>query len=84
MIEFEAKEPAVSDVDPRSDSAGDLPYIVEFWDTERDERRVLARAANASLAHAIFRTACEENPDRSVVLKLGSQIIAERTATRLS
>ena len=80
MIEFEAKERAVSDFDPKPDPAWDLPYIVEITDPERDEARVLARAANASLAHAIFRTACDENPDRSIMLKLGDRIIAERSA----
>jgi hypothetical protein len=84
MIELEAKEPAVPD-DPKSELTGELPYIVEFRDTERPEgARVLARAANASLAHAIFRTACEENPERDIVLRLGSRTIAERAAKRPS
>jgi hypothetical protein len=84
MIEFEAKETAVSD-ESKPELAGVLPYIVEFRDTERRAgARVLARAANASLAHAIFRTACEENPERDIVLRLGSQIVVERAAKRPS
>lgn len=84
MIEFEAKEPAVSD-DSKPELAGDLPYIIEFRDAKRREgARVLARAANASLAHAIFRTACQENPERDIVLRLASQIVAERAAKRPS
>jgi hypothetical protein len=81
MIESESEERAVSDIDRNSDYAGELPYSIELWHAEaRDTMKVLARAANASLANAIFRTACEENPERTIVLRVGDRVIAEAKA----
>jgi len=54
-----------------------LPYRVELWDANGGERRVLARAASAQLARAIFRAATGEHPETRITLSRGSQIIAD-------
>jgi hypothetical protein len=54
-----------------------LPYRVELWDADGGERRVLARAASAQLARAIFRAATSEHPEMRITLSRGSQIIAD-------
>ena len=65
---------------PANDSqpAEDLPYRVELWRGDGGAvERVLARAASVQLAHAIFRAAQQEHPDRRVTLSLGRQIVAD-------
>lgn len=54
-----------------------LPYLVERWDGDGRERRVLARAASAQLARAIFRAATGEHPETRITLSRGSRIIAD-------
>jgi hypothetical protein len=55
-----------------------LPYSVELWDIEkRAVERLLARAASASLARAIFSAAQEEHPDRRLTLSRGERVIAQ-------
>ena len=55
-----------------------LSYKIELWGSEDGGAiRILARAANASLARAIFRTASAEYPGRRIVLRRGTHIIAE-------
>ena len=53
-----------------------LPYCIELWaeDTSRVQK-VLARAATASLARAIFSAACDEHPDRRLTLRQASRIL---------
>jgi hypothetical protein len=56
-----------------------LPYLIELWageDADRSER-VLARAASAPLARAIFKAALSEHPDRRITLKRGGQLIED-------
>jgi hypothetical protein len=60
---------------PRDGDAG-LPYRVELW-RERAIERVLAWAASAALARAIFKAAKSEHPDRRVTLRRGGRIIAD-------
>lgn len=56
----------------------DLPYRIELWRAGGGEvERVLARAASVQLAHAIFRAAQQEHPDRRVTLSLGRKIVAD-------
>jgi hypothetical protein len=58
----------------------DLPFTVELWDLPRREvERVLARAAGATLAHAIFLAAQGEHVGRRISLRRGRQLIAEST-----
>jgi hypothetical protein len=53
-----------------------LPFSVEI--TGRDSGpRVLARAANASLARAIFSSALIEYPNQRILLKRGEQTISD-------
>jgi hypothetical protein len=56
-----------------------LPYRVELWSAENGDavERVLARAANASLAHAVFKAAQDENPERRITLRRGGRIVAD-------
>jgi hypothetical protein len=56
-----------------------LPYRVELWQADgRDAMdRVLGRAVNAQLAHAIFKAAKDEHPERRVILREGNRIIAD-------
>src|SRR6185369_17166645 len=50
----------------------DLPYRIELWHATRDEvERVLARAASAGLARAIFKAAQGEYPQRRITLTKG-------------
>jgi len=56
----------------------DLPYRVELWRVDGGAvERVLARAASVQLAHAIFRAAQQEHPDRRVTLSHDRQIVAD-------
>ncbi|HEV2531432.1 hypothetical protein [Phenylobacterium sp.] len=55
-----------------------LPYIVELWNLPRTApERVIGRAASAVLARAIFTAARSEHLGRRIVLRRGSQVIAE-------
>ena len=62
-----------------SDSDERLPYRVELWNAENHDavERVLARAANASLARAIFKAAQDEHPERHITLRRGARIVAD-------
>ena len=62
-----------------SEAAEELPYRVELWHAERREtvERVLARAASAQLARAIFKAAQVEHPGRHITLRRGGRIIAD-------
>ena len=55
-----------------------LPYVVELWDIlRREPERLIARAASASLARAIFDAASREHLDRRIVLRRGSQVLSD-------
>jgi hypothetical protein len=55
-----------------------LPYTIELWDIDRKEiERLLARAASASLARAIFTAAREEHPERRITMSRGARVIAQ-------
>jgi hypothetical protein len=58
-----------------TDESGRLPYRVEMWN-EGEFERVLALAAQASLARAIYAAAISEHPGRLIVLMRGATIIA--------
>jgi hypothetical protein len=81
MIESEREPPKLASLNRMSEQDDDLSYKIEVWD--RDEGRavrVLARASSAQLAHAIFQAACEEHPGTHLVLRRGTNILAERKA----
>ena len=65
----------------RSAPAEDLPYRVELWGNGDGElsgiERVVARAASAQLAHAIFRAVRDEHPGRRITLREGERIVAD-------
>jgi hypothetical protein len=53
----------------------DLPYRIELCHDDRFER-VLALAAHAGLARAIFSAAKSEHPERIIILSRGDRVIA--------
>ncbi len=55
-----------------------LPYRIELWNLQRTEvEKVVARAASAALARAIFVAAQSEHLGRLLVLKRGTKVIEE-------
>lgn len=55
-----------------------LPYAVELWDLGRTgPERVIGRAASMVLARAIFTAAESEHLGRKIVLRRGSNVVAE-------
>lgn len=60
----------------------ELSYRIELWrdgDSSSIER-VLARAASAGLARAIFKAAMTEHPGRRITLCKGSRTLADSSA----
>jgi hypothetical protein len=57
----------------------ELPFRVELWhDGGHDTvERILARAANAQLARAIFKAAQGDHPQRRITLRRDNRIIAD-------
>lgn len=75
MSEPGKRNPAGAALDSGS-LAESLPYRVDLWSEDRGTiDRVLARVANATLAHAIFLAARGEHPDRYITLRHGAEII---------
>ncbi|MBZ9767552.1 hypothetical protein LB515_13940 [Mesorhizobium sp. CA15] len=62
-----------------SRSAEALPYRIELWRADSHEiiERVLARAATAQLARAIFQAARDEHPRRRITLRKGNGILSD-------
>ena len=55
-----------------------LPYTVELWNLPRTmSERVIGRASSVVLARAIFAAAQSEHLGRRIVLRRGSQVLAE-------
>jgi hypothetical protein len=60
----------------------ELPYRIELWSMRGDElERVLALAASAALARAIFLAAQSEYLGRRLELRRGRKVIAESGAS---
>ena len=56
----------------------DLPYRIELWrEGEAEVERVLARAASAELAQAIFKAAKGEYPQRRITLSKATTLVLE-------
>jgi hypothetical protein len=69
-----------ADVLPLAAARGreELPYRVELWSMLGDQlERVIALAASAALARAIFLAAQSEYLGRRLVLRRGRKVIAE-------
>jgi hypothetical protein len=79
MMESDQRRGEVSQLTgPAAAQDGELPYCVELWGAGRQSvERVLARAVNASLAHAIFKAAQNEHPGRRITLRHGNRVLAE-------
>lgn len=67
------------DATAASQPSEELPYRIELWrdGDSRSSERVLARAATAELAHAIFKAAMTEHPGRRITLCQGNRTIAD-------
>jgi hypothetical protein len=53
-----------------------LPYSIELWAEDNAHvQTVLARAATASLARAIFSAACDEHPERRLTLRQANRLL---------
>jgi hypothetical protein len=63
-----------------------LSYIIELWQADGAAKveRILARAANAALARAIFKAAQGEHPERRITLRRGNRIIADSASSAQS
>ena len=54
----------------------DLPYRIELWrDGQAEVERVLARAASAELARAIFKAVQGEYPARRITLSKSGALV---------
>ena len=53
-----------------------LPFRIEMWN-EGEFERVLALAAQATLARAIYGAAITEHPGRLIILMRGAKAIAQ-------
>ena len=74
-----ASKPTVEGADGGSSQNTDLPFRIELWDENRAAIEcVLARAHSATLAEAVFRSACEQYPGRRLSLCRGSERLAEQ------
>jgi hypothetical protein len=63
---------------PTGGPSARLPYTVELWNMPRTAaERVIGRAASAVLARAIFTAAQDEHLGRRIVLRRGTQVLAE-------
>ena len=62
-----------------SHPSDDLPYRIELWraDVANEIERILARAATAQLARAIFKAAQGEHPHRRITLCRGNRIVSD-------
>jgi hypothetical protein len=55
-----------------------LPYRIELWrDGKAEVERVLARAASAELARAIFKAVEGEYPTRRITLSKGGTLVID-------
>lgn len=54
----------------------ELPFLIELWNGDVDQPRVIARAQNAVLARAIFKAASAENPERKLTLRRNGRVLA--------
>lgn len=72
--EDEGKAPS-----PRAMAGGRrLPYAVELWNlTRTGPERIIGRASSPVLARAIFTAAQSEHLGRRIVLRRGSEILAQ-------
>jgi hypothetical protein len=68
-----------SNNDGASAPTEELPFRVELWhDGGHDAvERILARAASAQLARAIFKAAQGDHPQRRITLRRDNRIIAD-------
>ncbi|HZP79437.1 MAG TPA: hypothetical protein VFB45_25105 [Pseudolabrys sp.] len=82
MIESDGDKRRVVPLAGAQSEDEELPFCVELWDAAQKDtvERVLARAYSAQLAHAIFKAATGEHPDRRITLRRGEKMIADTAA----
>jgi hypothetical protein len=76
MIDSPQDSDKIFPIEMPAQTVEELPYRVELWQGKTVER-VLARAFNASLSHAIFKAAAAEYPERRITLQKGIKILAD-------
>jgi hypothetical protein len=79
MVESDSEPPKGARGGDSEDPDG-LPFTVELAEPN-DGQRILARAASATLARAIFAAACTEFPNRQIMLKRGKDTIDDSAAS---
>jgi len=62
---------------PEPSPQEELPYRIVLRGSEAGTERVLARALSAELAHAIFKAAQSEYPQRRITLSRGDTTLAD-------
>jgi hypothetical protein len=63
---------------PEPSPQEDLPYRIELWrEGHAEVERVLARAAGAELARAIFKAVQGEYPQRRITLSKGGTLVID-------
>jgi hypothetical protein len=74
--DFEGDDAAVLPMADPHGAREQLPYRIELWSLSREAvERVLARAASATLARAIFAAAQSEYLGRHIVLRRSGKVI---------
>jgi hypothetical protein len=76
MIDSPHDSDKVFPIEKSTQTVEELPYRVELWQGKAVER-VLARAFSSSLAHAIFKAAAAEYPERRITLQKGIKVLAD-------
>ncbi len=78
MIDSDEEDGAVLAFGAHASPAEKLPYRIELWDLQRTAvEKVVARAASAALARAIFLAAQNEHLGRYLTLRRGANVISE-------
>jgi hypothetical protein len=79
MIEQHPSKAKVLQIDSSATQHDNLPYRIELWaaDGAGSVERVLAQAASAPLARAMFNAALTEHPERRITLRRGQRVIAD-------
>lgn len=81
MIEQHPSKAKVVQIKDPGGQKDALPYRIELWAPDGAAsaliERVLAQAASAPLARAMFNAALTEHPDRRITLRRGERLIAD-------
>ena len=72
------EEPGIPNLGGQTQEEEVLPFRIELWSADlQGIEKVLARAVNASLAHAIFTAVKAEHPGRRIVLRNQTAVVSQ-------